>query len=314
MRQGAAAIVLSVSLAFAAVGERAPRIQVVPHEVAPRVDVLVRGKPYTSYVYVRSLPRPLLQSVRVTSGAVAAPEALWFRHADVNGIDFSADGALREDQHRGRIVHRRVIEASSSDKEGQLGVELEWHGPDDALMLVEDARFVFRDRGRARSIDRLTRLSAVRGPIRLGLNPAAVVGVRLPEGFLKVRTILGEPERRMGGWEIPASRGGWMAVEGIAGPERLTIALLDHPLNPGFPGRWLQDGSGLLANGIATDINIDAGRSISFRHRLVVFSGAIDPARMDGEFRDFSASSEPPRPRAPASTARLRTGHRSPGS
>ena len=129
-----------------------------------------------------------------------------------------------------------------------------------------------------------------------------------------MRAILGQAERRTEQPGVPASRGAWMAVEGIAGPERLTIALLDHLFNPGFPSRFSLDGSGLLTTGTAADIDVEAGRSITFRHRLVVFSGAVDPARMDAEFKDFSETFEPPRSRAPASTARLRTGRRSPGS
>src|SRR5437667_5239415 len=40
--------------------EVAPRIEVVPHEDLRRVDVLVDGKPFTSYIWPTTLKKPAL--------------------------------------------------------------------------------------------------------------------------------------------------------------------------------------------------------------------------------------------------------------
>ena len=42
---------LVLAAASTAVSTETPRIQVVPHAVAPRVDILIDGKPFTSYIY-----------------------------------------------------------------------------------------------------------------------------------------------------------------------------------------------------------------------------------------------------------------------
>lgn len=270
------------------------RIQVVPHEVAPRVDVLVDGRAFTSYVYLRSLPRPSLDPIRAATGAVVTRDGFWFGHGDVNGIDFSGGGAPQGDSGAGRIVHRRVIEATSSDHEGQLGVEMTWLGPNEALTMVEDARFAFRGDERVRSIDRLTRLSAVRGPVRLGRNARGLAGIRLAEGFLTRRSVILGPEGHVDRDDASGARRPWLAVSGFVGSHQITVALLDHPQNPGFPNAWRLDESGALEITPTADVNIDAGRSVTFRHRLVVSSGQVNAAAIAGEFQRFSAPSGRP--------------------
>ncbi len=287
MKQPIAFIALCCSAAVAAGAARLPRIQVIPRELAPRVDVLVGDKPYTAYVYMRSLPHPALGPVHAASGAVAAGEALWFLHGDVNGLDFTSGGP-EETAHRGRVVHRRVIEAASSDAEGQLGVETTWLGPGDALVMIDDTRFVFRDAERVRVVDRLTRLSAVRGAVRLARNGKGITGVRLADGFASPRAAVLGARGTIERAAVPAARTPWIAIEGFAGPERITVALMDHPRNPGFPNQWRLAEPGLLEIVPASDAGIEAGRSLTLRHRLVVFPGHAGRTAIESRFQDFS--------------------------
>lgn len=309
MKTVATLVVLSSSIGLSGAAALVPRIQVIPRDLAPRVDVLVQGRPYTTYLYQRSLPRPGLDPVHAASGAAVAREALWFAHADVNGIDFSSDRHVTA--NRGRIVPRRIIETVSGGDEGQLGVEMTWMAPGDVLAMVEDARFLFRERQGVRSIDRLTRLSAVRGDVRLARNGKGVTGVRLAADLAGARAVFLGPDGSIDRGHVSGARRPWLAVEGFAGPERITVALMDHPRNPGFPNAWRLDDPGVLAIAPASDVGIDAGRSATFRHRLVVFPGHATPAAIQSEFQDFSA---PRRSPAPASAAPPRTDRLSQGS
>ena len=63
MRKISASLILAL-LGVAAVGTETPRIQVVPHAVAPRVDVIIDGKPFTSYIFERSQKKPSLYPLR----------------------------------------------------------------------------------------------------------------------------------------------------------------------------------------------------------------------------------------------------------
>ena len=44
-----------------------------------------------------------------------------------------------------------------------------------------------------------------------------------------------------------STRGRWTMLTGSIGDEQLTIAMIDHPKNPGFPTYWHARGYGLFA-------------------------------------------------------------------
>src|SRR6476620_11270253 len=83
----------------------ANQVTVVRHDADRRVDVLVGGKPFTSYVWPTSLKKPVLYPIRSASGATVSrgfplesrpgervdhphQPGLWFNYGDVNGLDF----------------------------------------------------------------------------------------------------------------------------------------------------------------------------------------------------------------------------------
>src|SRR5207249_10739731 len=63
-------IALSFPLSTKGRGGQGVRVDVVPHEDQRRVDVLVDGKPFTSYIYPTTLKKPTLYPVRSASGVV----------------------------------------------------------------------------------------------------------------------------------------------------------------------------------------------------------------------------------------------------
>src|ERR1051326_4910120 len=132
-------------------GPRAPsplqgvRVEVVRHDAQRRVDILVDGKPFTSYIYPTTLKKPTLYPLRAASGVVVTrgwpldprpgervdhphQVGLWFDHGDVNGLDFwnnsDAIPAARADK-MGTILHRAVRGAKSGRGEGTLDVTAE---------------------------------------------------------------------------------------------------------------------------------------------------------------------------------------------
>src|SRR5688572_1476751 len=203
MRRLFATLVPALVLAAAAVQTQAPRIQVVPHAVAPRVDILIDGKPFTSYVYERSQKKPSLFPLRTAAGTLVTrgyplePRAgervdhphhvgLWFNYGDVNGLDFwnnsdaiSGERALK----MGTIVHKRVIEATSGGDKGELNVEMDWVDAKGTVLLKENTRFVFQGDAQSRVVDRITRLTALTAPVVLGDNKEGMLGLRTARGL-----------------------------------------------------------------------------------------------------------------------------------
>src|SRR3989475_13294800 len=180
-------------------GGQGVRVDVVPHEDLRRVDVLVDGKPFTSYIYPTTLKKPTLYPVRSASGAMVTrgwpleprpgervdhphQVGLWFDHGDVNGLDFwnnsDAIPAARADK-MATLLHRAVRGAKSGRGEGTLDVAAEWVNSQGKPLLREDSRFVFRAADGLRAIDRITTLTALDAPVTFTDNKEGLIGLRV---------------------------------------------------------------------------------------------------------------------------------------
>ena len=343
MRRTLATLLLAPFVIAAAVTTETPRIQVVPHAVAPRVDVLIDGKPFTSYIYEHSQKKPSLYPLRTADGKVITrgyplephpgeradhPHhvGLWFNYGDVNGLDFwNNSDAIPADRapRMGTIVHKRIVETISGKDKGELKVQMDWVDSKGTLLLQEDTQFVFQGDAKSRVIDRITRLTALKEPVVLGDNKEGVLGMRMarsleqpssaPDVFLdangkpnlaKIVNNDGVTGNYIGsdgktGDAVWGTRGPWTMLQGKVEGEPVTIAILDHPENPGFPTYWHARGYGLFAaNNLGQKVfdpkqpeakrAIAPGSSMTFRHRILILNGSADAAQMAAEYRKFA--------------------------
>ena len=138
-------------------------VQLVVDEPGRRVDVLVDGQPFTSYIWPTTLKKPVLYPLRTSAGTVVTrgyplePRAgervdhphhvgLWLNHGDVNGLDFwnNSDAIAAADAAKyGTIVHRAIKSAKSGPDKGELQVTEDWVTPDGKALLREDTTYVF---------------------------------------------------------------------------------------------------------------------------------------------------------------------------
>jgi Methane oxygenase PmoA len=340
----ATALLAPLVVAGAVSTEPTHRVEVTPHAVAPRVDVTVDGKPFTSYVFERAQKKPFLYPLRTARGTVVTrgypvdprpnertdhPHhiGLWFNYGNVNGLDFwnNSDAIPPARAAKmGTVVHKRVIEASSGKDKGQLDVEMDWVDSNGTVLLKEVTRFVFQGDAASRTIDRITRLSAVKEPVVMGESKEGVLGIRVarsleqPSKQADVFTdASGKPagEKRAStegvtgnyigsdgktGDAVWGTRGPWTMLTGKVDSEQVTLAILDHPRNPGFPTYWHARGYGLFAaNNLGQhefdpqqperQLTIKPGDSVTLRHRVLIVSGTADAARMNAEHKKFAA-------------------------
>ena len=322
----------------------APRVEVVPHEDLRRVDVLVNGKPFTSYIWPATLKKPTLYPIRAPSGALVTrgwpleprpgervdhphQVGLWFDHGDVNGLDFwnnsDAIPAARADK-MGTILHRAVRRAQSGSGEGTLEVTADWVDSHGTPLLREDTRFVFRAGPGLRAVDRITTLTAAGGgPVTFTDNKEGLIGLRVaraleqpantPEVFtdaaghattvpmLNNAGVTGRYRSSEGleGDSVWGTRGRWTMLTGVVEGEPVTLAILDHPGNVGFPTYWHARGYGLFAanplgekvftNGKSErNFRLAPGQSTTFRHRILILSGTATPDQIETYYRDFT--------------------------
>jgi hypothetical protein len=100
------------------------------------------------------------------------------------------------------------------------------------------------------------------------------------------------------GDDVWGTRARWMMLTGTVDREPVTLAIFDHPTNPGYPTYWHARGYGLFAanplgqagftNGKERmNLALEPGLSITVRHRILILSGAAAPERIESEYKAF---------------------------
>ena len=155
-------------------------ITIVKNEAAQRVDVLIDGQPFTSYIWSDKLKVPVLYPLRTATGTIVTrgfpleprpgervdhPHhiGLWFNYGSVNGVDFWNNSvALSPEQQKkmGMVAHRRVVKSTGGKDRGELVVEMDWIMPDGQPILHETTTFIFRSGLNSRTVDRIVITSA----------------------------------------------------------------------------------------------------------------------------------------------------------
>jgi hypothetical protein len=174
-------------------------IKLIADEAARRVDVIIDGKPFTSYIFPKNLKKPALYPLRTSTGTLVTrgfpmeprpgervdhPHhvGLWLNYGDVNGVDFwnnSDERSTSEQSKMGTVLHRRVVGAKDGKEEAQLEVEADWIMPDGRPILNERTRYIFSAKENLRIIDRTTTLTALDKRVIFKDNKEGLLGLRL---------------------------------------------------------------------------------------------------------------------------------------
>ncbi|PYR59092.1 MAG: hypothetical protein DMF91_15650 [Acidobacteria bacterium] len=249
----------------------------------------------------------------------------WFTYGDVNGIDFwgYSDATPREEvPKKGTIVHKTIARMANGDDRGELAVTADWVMPDGSTILQEETQFIFRAGADSRAVDRITRWVARDTRVVFNDTKEGAFGIRVarslehpskePEVFtdssgraetvpkLDNTGVTGRYRSSEGktGDEVWGTRARWMMLTGTVDREPVTLAILDHPTNPGYPTYWHARGYGLFAanplgqagftNGKEhMNLALAPGQSITFRHRILILSGTAAPERIESEYKTF---------------------------
>ncbi len=256
---------------------------------------------------------------------------LWFNHGDLNGVDFwNNSTTLPADRQSkmGTITHRRVVSAKGGRESGELVVEMDWVMPDGKVILRETTKFIFYAGRNLRAVDRITTLTAQDERAVFRDSKEGVFGLRVrreleqPSDKAEIFTdASGQPTemakldntgvtglyRSSEGKEGDAvwgTRGRWTMLTGKVGREAITLAMLDHPKNVGYPTHWHARGYGLFAaNPLGLDaftggkeklnFTLEPKQFVTFQHRLLILSDAIKPDRLEAQYKRFTEGAKP---------------------
>ena len=162
----------------------AQTVKLVRNDAERKVDVLVGGQFFTSYIYPdeKILKKPVLFPIKtskgttITRGYPLAPRpnertdhphhvGLWLNYEYVNGMDYwnnsTAIPAEKRLEKYGTIRHTGISKVKNG-KVGQLDVTADWVEKDGTgnIILKEKTSYRFSGKGDIRFIDRITTLTA----------------------------------------------------------------------------------------------------------------------------------------------------------
>ncbi|MGB2671562.1 MAG: PmoA family protein [Candidatus Acidiferrum sp.] len=253
---------------------------------------------------------------------------LWFNYENVNGIDFwNNSDAIKPEQSpkMGTIVQRAILSAKSGAQQGELDVEADWVNFEKKVLLKEHTQFVFRGGPSFRSIDRITTLSALNEKVSFPDAKDGMLGLRViraleipsdkPEVFTdasgRATTVAKLDNTGVNGTYLTSegkkgdaawgTRGRWCNLSGMVGDEPVTITILDHPENPGFPTYWHARGYGLFAANPLGEKVFSNGKeelnfylaphaNATFRYRILISSAILTPEATEAAYKEFVAA------------------------
>ena len=234
---------------------------------------------------------------------------LWLNYENVNGLDFWNNSYAIPSEKKnkyGWIKSIHIAETESGSK-GILKYTANWQDIHKNILLKEATTLIFSADGGKRIIDRITTLTATQD-VSFPDTKDGMLGMRvtheleLPSkeerqftdlnGNITTVAANNNPgvtgnyltsEEREGdsAW---GTRAKWCMLYGKKGKDTISIAIIDHPQNVGYPTYWHARGYGLFAanplgqkifsNGKQTlNFNLQKGNSVTFRFRVVINSG-----------------------------------------
>ncbi len=254
---------------------------------------------------------------------------LWFNYGNVNGFDFwnNSDAIQPENRTKmGSIVHTRIVSAKSGADHGELIADSVWVTGENQQILNQRTQYVFTRRAHVQAIDEVIMLKAIDRAV-FHDDKEGVLGLRVAswlespdEKGGEFRDASGKPTKVTEGASPGASgvyltsegvkggaawgtRGRWCVLTGHTEGHTVTVAILDHPKNPGYPTYWHARGYGLFAaNPLGRSIfdpkqapfnfTIEKGQTATFRYRVLVFSHEAGAEELNREADAFAAESK----------------------
>lgn len=298
-----------------------------------KIDVMLGGKLFTSYLYKGTIDKPVLYPLQTASGVTVTrgfplnprpsertdhPHhiGMWFNYGDVNGLDFwnNSYAIKPEDKPKfGSIRHQNVLKAEGGKNKGTLVVEANWVDNTGNVLLKEQTTFVFSGDATKRIIERTSTLTAQNKKVTMTDNKEGVLGIRVtreleipsdkPEIYTdaqgnptKVAVLNNEgvtgnfltSEGKTGN-DVWGTRGKWCMMYGTKNGEPVSITIVDHPANLGYPTYWHARGYGLFAantlgqealSGGKEKLNfsLDPAKSVTFRYKILISNGTTPTA------------------------------------
>jgi hypothetical protein len=335
-------LILACCFTGLSVQAQTQKVDFIQSKKENKVEVMVDGKFFTSFIYPENLEKPVLYPINAANGATVtrgfplAPRdgerndhphhiGLWLNYESVNGLDFwnnSYNIPAANKIKYGWIRNTKVESVENGKTSGKLTYSSNWENQARQILLKEKTSFIFSGSNNNRTIDRTTTLTAQKDSVFFKDIKDGMLGIRVTkelemrsdkvEEFTdsqgNITKVAASNNGANGSYLTSAgktgndawgTRGNWCVLAAVKDSQPISIAIVDHPKNPGYPTYWHARDYGLFAanplgqkifsNGKETlDFKLAPGQSVTFRYRIIITSGEkVTPEAMDQQAITF---------------------------
>jgi hypothetical protein len=176
-----------------------PKVELVSNPGEKKVDVLIGGKLFTSYIYPDNIKKPVLWPVITAEGNEVTRQfplknkagersdhphhvGVWLNYGDVNGLDFwnNSEAISKEEAPKYGTIYHESIESTQSGKgEATLVTSASWKDIKGNKLLKEVTEHTFKVEKKTRIIDRTTTLKAENGKVKITDNKEGMFAIRV---------------------------------------------------------------------------------------------------------------------------------------
>jgi len=286
-----------------------------------KIDCLIGGKLFTSFLYSSNLAKPALfpvnspSGIMVCRGYLIAPlpgdsndhlhhTGIFFGYGNVDGNDFWRTSA-------GSVRHIKTTQMTGGDGQGKLSIIAHWIDKNGKLLLEEKRDMTFYASDNEYSIDFSVDLTAKDKKIVFGDTK---------EGMFAIRVADWMRENASGKWKgsgryfssegaeteknIWGRRAKWVCLQAEKDGKPLGIAIFNHPSSVNYPTYWMVRAYGLFSadplgqeefqkklkaeNPKPFNLTLQPGQSAHFRFLIIIYEGPKTKEQLEKQFEQFS--------------------------
>ena len=298
------------------------------HRSGNQIEIVIDGKPFTTYYFDPAIAKPYLMPLRTASGSVVTrgfpvrndvsagdPKAngfephqrpLYFGHGDIDGLDFWQEQVFDKfytdhgHQAYGHVSLKNVEDVSKEGDKVRVRARFTLYDPHGRAIGEEAQSFLFGGDTQTRVIDCEFVLYAAAGPLDIGDTKEGTFAIRLAPELSAPAVHMINSQGSQGEKEIWGKAADWVDYFGTLSGHPAGVAIFDSPKSFRHPTTWHARAYGLFAANpfgareFTKDRNKDGswaipeGKSLTFRYRVLIHEGDFGPDRLKAAYRTYA--------------------------
>lgn len=298
-------------------------------QASDRIDVVIGGKPFTTYYFGPMASKSYLMPLQTAKGLLISrpfpvgndvskgdskassfephQRPLYFAHGDVDGLNFWAEPGFQKyygDHSRqpyGHMAQPKIESVRSGSDTGTIKASFALEDPNNRVIGHETQLFHFSGNATQRIIDCEFTVKADMGPITFGDSKEGTFGIRLGSDLSEPHVQMLNSRGGRGEKEIWGKPADWVNYYGTVSGQKVGIVVFDHVKSFRHPTTWHARSYGLLAANPfgAREFTGDPSKdgswtvpenaSLTFRYRVVIYDGDLNPSQINAAYREYAA-------------------------